>query len=82
MGDLNWWLKKASNLSDKILKKLEHAISDSLKEANLLEEIPHILGCDLYFDSAGVNIKEYRSQIQGFLRITESIGQSFWRMAW
>ncbi|MFD3259779.1 hypothetical protein ACE3MQ_14310 [Paenibacillus lentus] len=72
-GDLNSWLKKASRLSATKLKKFERAISDSLKELSLLEEIPHILGCDLYFDSAGVNIKEYRSDIQEYSRISENI---------
>lgn len=71
-GELSWWLKKASRLPERILRKLERVISDSLKEMSMLEEIPHILGCDLYFHSAGVDIKEYRSDIQGFSTITES----------
>lgn len=71
--DLNDWLKRASMLSGSTLKKLEQAVSDSLKELELLEEIPHILACDLYFNSAGVNIKEYRSDIQEYSRISESI---------
>ncbi|AJS59311.1 hypothetical protein [Paenibacillus sp. IHBB 10380] len=73
MGDLNWWLKRASMLSKRKLIKFEHAVSDSLKEMGLLEEIPHLLGCDLYFHSAGVEIKEYRSHIQEYTRITENI---------
>lgn len=71
-GELSWWLKKAARIPERKLRQLEHAISDSLKEMNLLEEISHILGCDLYFHSAGVDIKEYRSDIQAYSTITES----------
>lgn len=71
--DLKWWLKRASTLPRKKLMKFEHAISDSLKAIDLLEEIPNLLGCDLYYDSAGVAIKEYRSNIEAYSRITENI---------
>jgi len=73
IGDLSGWLKQASLLSKRKLIEFEHAISDSLKEMSLLEEIPHILGCDLYFHSAGVEIKGYRSHIQEYTMITEHI---------
>ncbi len=72
-GDLKWWLKKASTLPNSQLKKIEHAITDSLKETGLLEEIPNLLGCDLYYDTAGVKIKEYRSNLKEYTRITENI---------
>lgn len=72
-GDLKWWLKRASILSKKNIVKFEHAISDSLKEMDMLEEIPSLLGNDLYYDSAGVAIKEYRSNIEAYSRITENI---------
>ncbi|OAB32977.1 hypothetical protein [Paenibacillus glacialis] len=72
-GDLRWWLKRASNLSNKKLKKFEHAMSDSLKELSLLEEIPGLLGCDLYYDSAGVEMKDYRSNIDAYTRVSENI---------
>ena len=70
---LEWWLKQASSLSNRKLVKFEHAIADSLKEMNLLEEIPNLLGCDLYYDTAGVEVKEYRSNIQEYTAITENI---------
>lgn len=72
-GELIWWLKRASNLPIKKLKKFEHAIADSLKEKDLLEEIPSLLGSDMYFDSSGVEIKEYRSNIDAYTRTTENI---------
>jgi len=72
-GELSWWLTKASNLSKRHLKKLEHNMSDSLKGIDLLEEIPNLLGCDLFYKSAGISIKEYRSNIQEYTNITENI---------
>ncbi|WP_312640337.1 hypothetical protein [Hydrogenoanaerobacterium sp.] len=72
-GNLKWWLAKASKLSMRKLKKLERAIADFLMGADLLEEIPNLLGCDLFYDGAGVKIKEYRSNIEEYTRITESI---------
>lgn len=71
--DLKWWLKKASSLSDKKLIILEKKIADSLKENDLLEEIPNLLGCDLYYASSGVDVKEYCSSIKEYTGITEGI---------
>jgi hypothetical protein len=72
-GDLNWWLKKASTKSNHQLKKFETAITDYLKSMNLLEEIPSLLGSDMYFDSAEVEIKAYRSKMEAYTSITENI---------
>lgn len=76
-GDMKWWLKKASGLSVGQLKKLEHTISDSLARIGLLEEIPGLLGCDLYYVSSGVEVREYRCNIQEYTRITENIRAEF-----
>ncbi|WP_106766365.1 hypothetical protein [Paenibacillus faecalis] len=72
-GDLKWWLKKASSLSKKKLKSFELTITDSLKEMGMLEEIPSLLGSDLYYVSAGVAVKDYRSNIEEYSRISESV---------
>jgi hypothetical protein len=72
-GNLAWWLKKASVLSDKNLKKVEHAIIDSLKGINLLEEIPNLLGCDLLYATADITMREYRSNSSEYIRQTEGI---------
>ena len=72
-GDLGWWLKKASLLPNQKLKKFENAISDYLKAMNVLEEIPSLLGSDMYFDSAGVEMKAYRSNIGVYTSITENL---------
>lgn len=69
--ELLWWLHRASRLSKRKLVRFERSIADSLKERGLLEEIPHLLGCDLYFHSADVAIKEYRSNLEEYAKITE-----------
>lgn len=72
-GDLRWWLRKASNLPRRHLKKFEKIMADSLKGIDLLEEIPNLLGCDLLYKGAGVSIKEYRSNMKEYTNITENI---------
>lgn len=71
--DLNWWLTKASNLSSKNLKELEKKITDSLKGHHYIEEIPSLLGCDLFYKTSGLSLKEYRSNLNYYSRIAEGI---------
>ncbi|GGA48877.1 hypothetical protein [Paenibacillus physcomitrellae] len=71
--DLSWWIRKVSGLSKRKMTQLEKAITDPLRKQGLIEEIPGLLGCDLYLHSSGVEIKEYRSDSQSFLTITESV---------
>ncbi|MGG7058355.1 hypothetical protein ACQPUZ_08660 [Clostridium tertium] len=71
--DLKWWLYKSSNLSKKHLKALEIAMSDSLKGDDYIEEIPNLLGCDMYYQTAGLSLKEYRSNGNEYSRIIEGL---------
>lgn len=72
-GDLNWWLSKSANLSKKYLKELEKAMADSLKGFDCMEEIPSLLGCDMYYKTAGLSLKEYRSNVNEYSRIVEGL---------
>lgn len=72
-GNLKWWLKKIATLRNGQLIKMEKAIVDSLKGIDIIEEIPNLLGCDLLYKDSGVIMKEYRSNIREYTRITESI---------
>lgn len=72
-GDLKSWLKKASTLPDSKLLAFERVIADSLKADHLLEEIPNLLGCDLYYVTSSVKMKEYRADRREYTRITEGI---------
>lgn len=69
--DLNWWLSKAANLSNKHLKTLEVCMVDSLKGYDYMEEIPSLLGCDMYYKTAGLSLREYRSNIEEYSRVVE-----------
>lgn len=60
-------------LSNKQLKKFETAISDDLKAMDLLEDIPSLLGSDMYFDTAEVEVRAYRSNMEAYSSITENI---------
>ncbi|MGG6310310.1 GPP34 family phosphoprotein [Paenibacillus macerans] len=72
-AQLQWWLKRASSLSKRRLVRLERAIARSLMDLGMLEEIPNLLGCDMFYESAGVSIKEYRCDMHEYTRITEEI---------
>ena len=72
-ADLCSWVTSAARLPVRRLKKLEHFISDYLKDSSLLEEIPNILGCDMFYVTAGVTIKEYCCEITTYSKITESL---------
>ncbi|WHY86978.1 hypothetical protein QNH39_03685 [Neobacillus novalis] len=67
------YLMKVTKLSKKVLKEVENAFAVSLTEANALEEIPALLGCDLEYVTAGISMKEYRSNSEVFSRLTESL---------
>lgn len=68
---LPWWLKRASSLPKRTMDRFELAMAKSLSDLGMMEEIPNLLGCDMYYESAGVTIKEYRCPIQEYTRITE-----------
>lgn len=66
-------LTVVSKLSKKYLLKIERAFADSLIGNHALEEIPNLLGCDLLFNTAGVSMKEYRSNEELFTRVIENL---------
>lgn len=72
-GQLRWWLKRASSLSQRKLMRLEEVMTRSLTDLGVMEEIPHLLGCDMLFESSGVAIKEYRSKLSEYTGIVEGL---------
>ncbi|MDD3428624.1 MAG: hypothetical protein PHG02_01295 [Oscillospiraceae bacterium] len=70
---LSRFLKAAAAISAKRLKALERNIADSLKGVDALTEIPNLMGCDYFYCSAQVNIREYRTQETTYLAITEAL---------
>lgn len=67
------YLLKMTKLSRKQLLEVENVFKSSLTEANAVEEIPALLGCDLEYVSAGISMKEYRSNPYYFSRVTEGL---------
>jgi len=67
------YLSMVTKLSKRMLVEVEQGFAVFLKEANALEEIPALLGCDLEYVSAGISMKEYRSHSDLYTRITESL---------
>lgn len=56
---------------------LEKEVISFLKEDGAIEEIPDLLACDLNYDTAGVEIQEYRSDADNYRRITEGMRAEF-----
>ncbi|WP_040207505.1 hypothetical protein [Neobacillus jeddahensis] len=72
-GTLSHYLTKVLRLSKGHLKEMEQAFAASLEEAQAIEEIPALLGCDLEFVTAGISMKEYRSHPELYTRLIESL---------
>ncbi|PKR84831.1 hypothetical protein [Heyndrickxia camelliae] len=72
-GTLPQYLTRVVKMSKKQLKIVEDAFVANLKEENALEEIHALLSSDLEFVTAGIEMKEYRSNSESFTRVTESI---------
>lgn len=68
---LTWWLKRAASLPKRTLTRFERVMAKTLFDLGMLEEIPNLLGCDMFYESAGVSVKEYRCPIHEYTRITE-----------
>lgn len=66
-------LMKVMKLSNKQLKEVEDAFAFTLNKENVLEEIPALLNCDLEFVTAGIEMREYRSNSELYTRLTESL---------
>lgn len=70
---LPWWLKQASSLSKRKLARFERVMASNLSDLGKMEEIPNLLGCDMFYESAGVSTKEYRCPIHEYTSITEEL---------
>lgn len=66
-------LKRVKASGKKEQKKLEEEITEALRKADVLEEVPDLLACDMDYDTAGVDIKVYRSDAETYQRIVEEI---------
>lgn len=65
-ASLRDWLKAASAIPAAGKKKMERMIVDSLMGEHLIGEVPDLLGCDINYVTAGITLKEYRSNAEAY----------------
>lgn len=66
-------LKKIKSMNARELKAVEQEITTPLIASGVLDEVPDLLGCDMYYYTSGVELKVYRSDKDAYLRITETL---------
>lgn len=64
---------RAKSLRKKEEQALEKTVANMLEMDGVLEEIPDLLGCDMNYYTAGVDMKAYRSDKETVTAITEAI---------
>lgn len=52
---------------------LEKAVTEPLKAEGILEEVQDLLACDINYDTAGVDIKVYRTETTLYQKLSEKI---------
>ncbi len=70
---LNEAVEAAKRLKKKEGKEIEQEIAGLLEKEGLLETVPDLLGCDMNYYTAGVELKAYRSEEKIYLRQRESL---------
>lgn len=73
ISGVNKAVEAAKSLKKKEKKQIENEMTSMLEADGLLEEIPDILGCDMDYYTAGVELKAYRSEENVYLRVREGI---------
>lgn len=63
----------AKTLKKKESKDLETEMYESLKAAGLMEQVPDILGCDINYYTAGIELRAYRSEETVYIRLREGL---------
>ena len=70
---LNEAVEAAKDLGKKGAKQIEEEMAGLLEADGLMEQIPDILGCDMDYYTAGVELKAYRSDEDTYIRIREGL---------
>lgn len=66
-------LDATKQMSKKQLKALEQEITNQLKEKDILDEVQDLLACDMYYETAGLSMRQYRSDPEIYLLVRESV---------
>ena len=70
---LNEAVEGVKDLRKKDEKQIEEEMAGLLEADGLMEQIPDILGCDMDYYTAGVELKAYRSDEDTYIRIREGL---------
>ena len=70
---LNEAVEATKDLGKKGAKQIEEEMAGLLEADGLMEQIPDILGCDMDYYTAGVELKAYRSDEDTYIRIREGL---------
>lgn len=65
--------KRAKALKKKEIKTLETEMFALLEADGLMELVPDILGCDMYYYTSGIELKAYRSEEKAYLSLREGL---------
>lgn len=71
--DLTNLIQHVKKLGKKELKEIEKETVLSLKQEEILEEVPALIACDMNYETAGVKITEYRASQTEYRKVVESI---------
>ena len=63
----------AKSLKKKEASQIEQEVVNALKAEELLKEVPDLLGCDMDYDTSGIELKAYLSDEISYVRIRESL---------
>lgn len=66
-------VERAKSIDTKEKKELEEEMFSLLKEKELMDRVPDILGCDMNYYTAGVELKTYRSEEKSYICIREGL---------
>ena len=61
----------AKTLKKKEASRIEQEVVNALKAEELLKEVPDLLGCDMDYDTSGIELKAYLSDEISYVRIKE-----------
>lgn len=66
-------LEEVRHIKKKTAKMLEKEMANLLQADGVMEIVPDLLGSDLDYETAGIDLKVYRSDNNAWLSVTESI---------
>lgn len=66
-------IEASKHLSKKQLKALELELVEELKMEGILDEVQDLLACDMFYETAGLSMRQYRSQPENYLLVREEL---------